>query len=601
MPSSTPGPASAPTAAGSGRRRRLLVSLLGLLVLLLVVGVAVVLTSRGSSPRPPASMPVGKNTARPSEIAPVGAPAAAQSTRPNIVTILADDMRTDDLRWMPSVRRLIADRGLTFRNSFSPYPLCCPARASLMSGQYAHNHHVYSHVPPYGFGAFDDRRTLGTSLNSAGYNTIFLGKYLNGYGEQDSKVTGRPSFRYVPAGWTDWRAAVSRPPHSGYSSGGSYNYWHTLFNVNGHIDDSHRGQYQTDVLGRMARAMVRKYHRSPKPFYMYLAPVAPHFGSPREKDDPTGVINPATGKVERIKTPARPKWVRGRFDSQIPRASGLPTDGGPSERDVSDKPRPMRDLPELTGQERVAVRTLTRQRAEALFVLDREVKRLVSTLKATGEYANTVIMFTSDNGYFLGEHRMRQGKIKPHEPSLRVPFLVTGPGIPHGTRFDPITTPDLTASILDLADAKPPHPADGISLVPSFAKDRGWRVPVVTEGLETSEVFRNAQSDRAPGFQDVRTTIGIRTARWKLVPYNTGDGELYDLDNDPNELTSHFGDPRYARVQAQLQRLWLAYKDCRGASCRAPMPAALQRGPSRDRVMTDRQSRGVQARYGYWR
>jgi N-acetylglucosamine-6-sulfatase len=596
MPSAT----SSSTPGGPRRPRALLLSLLGLVVVALVVAVVVVTTGK-PAPRTPASMPAGRNTAQPAEIAPAGARAVAQSKRPNIITILADDMRTDDLRWMPTVRRLIAGRGLTFRNSFSPYPLCCPARASLLSGEYAHNHHVFSHVAPYGFGAFDDRSTLGTSLNASGYNTIFLGKYLNGYGVQNSKVTGKPSFRYVPPGWSDWYGAVSRPPNSGYRSGGTYNYWHTLFNVNGHIDDSHKHQYQTDVLGRMARAMVRKYHRSPKPFFMYLSPVAPHFGSPREKDDPRNIVNPATGARELIKTPARPPWVRGRFDKQIPRASGLPKDGGPSERDVSDKPRPMRDLPELSAQERVAVRTLTRQRAESLFVLDAEVKQLIGTLKATGEYANTIIMFTSDNGYFLGEHRMRQGKIKPHEPSLRVPFVMAGTGIPHGTRFDPITTPGVTATVIGLAGARMPHQADGVSVVPSIPGDRGWRVPVVTEGMETSQVFRNAESHRAVGFDDVRTTIGIRTARWKYVRYNDGDGELYDLDRDPNEMTSRFGDPRYAAVQAELQRLWVAYKDCKGPSCRAPMPVDLQRGPAQDQAGTDKQSRGVDARYGYWR
>jgi N-acetylglucosamine-6-sulfatase len=603
MPSSLHESRSMPSSPSTGSvRSRGSLALLAVLVLgLAVTLVAMRLSPTRSTPRSPASMPAGKVTAAPAELVPVGSPPPKQSRRPNIITILADDMRTDDLRWMPDVRRLIADRGLTFRNSFSPYPLCCPARASLMSGQYAHNHHVFSHVPPYGFEAFDDSATLGTSLNAAGYNTIALGKYLNGYGDQRSKVTGKPSFRYVPAGWTEWRAAVTRPPRSGYTSGGTYNYWHTLFNVDGHIDDRHKGQYQTAVLGRMAARMIEKYHRSPKPFFMYFSPVAPHFGSPREADDPRGIINPANGKVEQIKTPARPRWVRGRFDRQIPRASGLPKDGGPSEADVRDKPRPMRDLPELSPQERIAVRTLTRQRAEALYVLDRQVGNLVATLKRTGEYDNTIIMFTSDNGYFLGEHRMRQGKIKPQEPSLRVPFLVSGPGIPHGQRFDPVTTPGVTATILQIAGARPPHPADGVSVVPSFTADRGWRVPVVTEGLETSQVFRNAESHRAPGFTDVRTTIGIRTAQWKLVRYNDGDGELYDLDTDPNELTSRYGDPRYARVQGELQRLWATYKDCRGTSCRAPMPVSLQRDPAQERASTDRQSRGVDARYGYWR
>ena len=585
------------TSASGLRGRRVLLPLVGLVALgLVVAGVVVALYGRlTEEPGRPS-----RTRAEPAELVPPGDPAPRQSSRPNVVMVLADDMRSDDLRWMPHVRRLLADQGLDFRNSFSPNPLCAPARASLLSGQYSQNNDVFSVSEPHGFGRFDDRRTIGTSLNEAGYNTLFLGKYLNGYGTDRSRATGRVSFRYVPPGWTEWAGAVNRPPHSGYSSGGTYSYYHVLLNRNGYIDDSHRGQYQTPLEGRIASRLVQRYHRSAKPFFLYWAPIAPHFGLPREKDDPVHVHWP-DGRREVLKTPARPRSLRGRFDRRIPRASGLPTDGGPAERDVADKPRPMRSLPELDRSERAGVRSLTRQRAESLYALDLQVARLVRTLRRTGEYRNTVVMFTSDNGYFLGEHRVRQGKIKPHEPSLRVPLLMAGPGIPHGRRYDPVTTEDVTATILDLADARPPHPPDGSSVVPSVAGDRGWRVPVLTEGLEGEPVFRRARRHPTPGFDDPRTTIGIRTPRWKYVRYVDGDGELYDLDHDPNELRSRFGDPRYARVQRELARLWRAYEDCAGASCRVAMPKDLQRDPAGDRAATRSQERGVRARYGYWR
>jgi arylsulfatase A-like enzyme len=515
---------------------------------------------------------------------------SAQPVRPNIVMVMADDMRSDDLRFMPSVRQLVKDRGLEFRNSFSPYPLCCPARASFLTGRYAHNHHVYSHESPYGFKSFDDRRTLATALRASGYNTGFVGKYLNGYGAQRSLVTGGPSFHYVPNGWTDWYGAVERPANSRYKSGGTYNYMHTIFNINGRIDDSHRGQYQTDVLGRFARGLVTKYHGSSNPFFLYVSAVAPHFGGPREADDPRPV-RMANGRYLSITTPARPSWVRGRFDRSITRAAGQPL-SGPSEADVSDKPASVRSFPEPNAAEWRAIRESTRQRAEAEYVLDREVARLVAQLKAKAEYANTVFMFTSDNGYFLGEHRVPQGKIKPQEPSLRVPFLVAGPGVPHGVRFDPITTPSVTATIAELAGATMPFPADGWSLVPTIRQgDQGWRNAVVTEGRESSATF--------PG--DGRTTIGLRLGRWKYVRYANGDTELYDLDADPNELQSLHRDPAYAEVRERLQGLWLAYKDCMGETCRVPLPADLQRTPAEDQAATDRQSQGVRARYGYWR
>jgi N-acetylglucosamine-6-sulfatase len=123
---------------------------------------------------------------------------AAQPTqrarKPNIVVVMADDMRFDDLMFAPTVRRL-ASRGVTFHNSFSSFPLCCPARASFLTGQLPHNHHIYWHLRPYGYGAFDDSRTLATSLRRSGYLTGFVGKYLNGYGIHRSKVTGGPSYR----------------------------------------------------------------------------------------------------------------------------------------------------------------------------------------------------------------------------------------------------------------------------------------------------------------------------------------------------------------------------------------------------------------------
>jgi hypothetical protein len=114
-------------------------------------------------------------------------------------------------------------------------------------------------------------------------------------------------------------------------------------------------------------------------------------------------------------------------------------------------------------------------------------------------------------------------------------------------------------------------------------------------------VFRRARRHPAPGFDDRRTTIGLRTARWLYVRYDDGDGELYDLDRDPNELQNVFGKPRYHTVQHELGRLWWRYKNCRGAGCRVPLPANLRRGPAQDRTDTDQQSLGVERRYGYYR
>ena len=522
--------------------------------------------------------------------------AAAATTRPNVVVFMADDMRADDLRFMPAVRRLVQDEGLTFRNSFSPYPLCCPSRATFLTGQYAHNHRVLSNEHPFGFGSFDDSRTLATSLQTAGYNTGFVGKYLNYYGISRSRVTGEHSWHYVPAGWTDWYAAVQRPArlYDKYPVGGTYNYLHTIFNVNGHTDDSHRGNYQTNVLGRFARTLISKYSGSSKPFFLYVSALAPHHGSPHEPDDREYVRR--GNRVFEFLTPARPKSVRGRFDHVVRRAPGLPAGGGTSEADVSDKPLSFRN-PTHNARERRLERDLTRQRAEALAVLDDQVALTIARLREVGELSSTVFVFTSDNGYFLGEHRFRAGKSRAYEPSIRVPLLLAGPGVPHGVRNDPATTQDLNATILDLADAAPPRRADGRSLVPSFPGDTGWRHAVVTEGALEAPRYRSERRRRL-GFTDARSTIGVRTARWKLIRYSTGFVELYDLERDPNELRSLARRPAYRSVRRALTRVWWELKDCEGRECLAPLPARFQLTADEAATSTRRQASGVYAKFG---
>jgi arylsulfatase A-like enzyme len=523
-----------------------------------------------------------------------GTPQAAPR-RPNIVVVMADDMRADDLRFAPNLRRLVARRGLTFRNSFSPNPLCCPARASFMTGLYAHRHHVWSHEPPWGYRVFDDSRTLATSLRRSGYRTGFIGKYLNGYGRHRSKVSGKPSRRYVPRGWTDWRAAMD--PVRGHGiHGGTYNYWDTPYNVNGRVDNRYRGRYQTGVVGDFSVDMTRRFSRSRAPFFMYVNFVAPHHGGPREPDDPRPVLN-RRGERQGLGTVARPRWVRGRFDRLITHSAGLPRGGGPSEKNISDKPPYYRVRPELNAAERRALREVTRQRAEAVYVMDREIGRLVRTLKRSGEWRRTVFMFTSDNGYYLGEHRKRQGKVSGHEPSLRVPFLVTGPGMrgrgKHGRlRFDPITTVDVTATILDLANARPPFAGDGVSRVPTMRRgDRGWTTPVLHETVHTG-------GKKGGGFTDVRTSIGVRTARYSLLIYRNG-AELYDLVRDPRQMRSRWKSAKYRKIRRALRSVWWELKDCRAAGCQKPLPELLRADPREARDMTQHYWREIDKTYGW--
>ena len=489
-------------------------------------------------------------------------------SRPNIVMVMMDDMRWDELRFAPNAQRYIVDRGITFANSFSPLPLCCPARASFLTGKLAHNHGVMHVTEAYGFGAFDDSTTLATSLQAAGYNTALVGKYLNGYGEQPSLVTGGPSLLYQPAGWTDWMAATSKKwgRNSPYS-GGTYNYLNFTQNINGRIV-MHRRQYSSTVIGDEAAGLLTKYHAEDKPFFLFVTPVAPHVGGPRERRDPKS-YRKASGYRQDFQTPYAPRWVQGRFDRQITHAPGVPL-SHPAEPDLSDKRVAWRVFNENTRTEKQRLRTVERQRAEAIYAWDREFGKLVQRLEDTGEYDDTVLMFTSDNGYYLGEHRHPPGKIEHHEVSSRVPLTVAGPGIAHGIRYAPTMTHDVSSTILDLAGAQALPDMDGATLRPVLeGPDQPWQRPVILEALLSLPVTE-------PHYPARVTEFGIRTGRYKYVRYSDGEEELYDLAVDPNELTGLQRDPASADLLQRMRGLWEDYAGCRVDQCTAPLPADLQ-------------------------
>ena len=552
------------------------VRLSGVLALLLML---VVCAACGSDHARPSAAPAtpGASSSGRSE-AGRAAPALEASTppsfrhrkgraRPNVMVVMMDDMRSDELQYIPNVRRYVRDRGLHFTNSFSPYPLCCPARSSFLLGQYAHNHGVLFHRSPYGFGSIDDSRTIATAMKASGYRTAMVGKYLNLYGVQRSRVTGRSSVRYVPAGWDNWMTGLDTiwPVGSPYA-GNTYDYFSFTQNINGTVV-LHPGQYSSDVVGNEVNNLLGGYAKGPrKPWFMWVTPVAPHFGGPLEPDDPKDYTE-ADGRVQNFATPARPDSVKGRFDTVLTHAPGTRVHG-PSEADVSDKPRNISRFLETTPTENRRVLQIERQRAESLYVFDRNFGRMVAKLKQTHQWRNTLIMFTSDNGYYTGEHRQRQGKIKPHEPVIHVPLLVAGPDVPRGVRRSPVTTFDLTDTILDIAGATLPK-TDGESKADLiYGKDRGWTYPMLTEGL-IPEVRGKRFTFTGHGL----TEVGVRTGRWKFVRYANGDQELYDLLRDPLELTSRIGQPEYAGVQREMRRLWNRYQDCFEDLCRLPLPA----------------------------
>ena len=414
----------------------------------------------------------------------------------NVVLILTDDQRWDSLGVMPNVRRLLASRGVTFENMFVTTSLCCPSRSSILTGQYAHHTGVYggTTVAHGDARAFHDRSTLATWVHAAGYDTAMIGKYLNGY--DLIKPRG-----YIPPGWDRWVAVDSQPGE---------NYYGYTLNIDGrlHTYGTKPADYSTTVLSAEAVSFVQT---ASAPFFLYYAPIAPHFPA-----------TPAPGdrKLFSALAPYRPP----NYD----------------EADVSDKPWASLHPP-LTPQQQAATDALRLNMLRALEPVDRSVADLVRAVAERGQLDRTVFLFTSDNGYLWGEHRLGR-KMWPYEESIRVPLLIRAPWITSGRTDDHLVLNiDLASTISALAGVKPGLRQDGRSLLPLLMDHAtSWRRSFVVEYLG------NAIAGLPPPFE------AVRTERYLYVEYTNGWRELYDLKRDPFELTNLAGDPAHAGLVAEL-------------------------------------------------
>jgi N-acetylglucosamine-6-sulfatase len=468
---------------------------------------------------------------------------AAQAERPNIVVIMTDDQTLESMRVMSGVKRSLADEGTTFERAFVSNPLCCPSRATLFSGQYTHNHGVIGNASPDGgYGRLDKRNWLPVWLQQAGYRTVHIGKFLNQYGLRNPT--------HVPAGWSEWYASVDPSTY--------FFYGYTL-NENGLLYtyglDQNPIYYSTDYYAERALSVIRRMGDTRTPFFLSLAFLAPHSGGPPDADDPTGLVTPS---------PA-PRHIN-RFAGER-----LPADPSYNETDVSDKPTFIQILPPITAARAEAIDENYRQRLESLLAVDEAVVRVVDTLGAERELDNTLILFTSDNGFFHGEHRLQLGKVLVYEPSIRVPLIMRGPGVPQGERRGQlVTNADLAPTILEAAGATAGKPQDGRSLFP-LLDDRGleWGRDLLIEG---------APGVNQPAFD------AIRTYRYVYVQHANGERELYDLARDPHQLTSLHNDPAYAGVQAELSLRLGLLSVCAGRSCAAKPAARLAVRSCRARV-----------------
>lgn len=425
-------------------------------------------------------------------ISPQPASLSPQAT-PNVVLVVTDDQRADTLDVMPTVREQLVAKGVQFANGMVPTPLCCPSRATILTGLYAHHTRVYSNgeVDDVNFGGWAqfrqrglEYRTLAVALHNRGYRTGLFGKYLNLFG-----MLTPDGFR--PPGWDTFTAFKNA--HNAY-----FNYKLT----DGTSHGSQPADYSTDVLASRATDFIRSTPRT-QPVFVYFAPYGPH-----------PPYTPAPRHVGATLPPVR--------------GVGAAVPGALTSADDLARSWTVRRL--ATADVVEQARTLQR---ETLLSVDEAVDDLLETLKETGRDRDTLFVFTSDNGFFWGEHGML-GKDAPYDGATRVPLVV---------RWDGHTP----AGVVDSRIALNLDIATTISQVTSAG--------MTTDGLDLlgDRTRRGFVLEAMSGGSGRPAYCGWRSARWLYVRYGDGREELYDYRSDPMEQRNRAGEPDLAGVQDRLR------------------------------------------------
>jgi len=447
--------------------------------------------------------------------------------KPNLLMITLDDASAADMEHMPHLQRLVADQGVTLEDGLAPTPICVPARASLLTGQNAGNHGALTiNGEGGGFEAFDDADTLPVWLQDAGYHTMFVGKYLNHYGQDGSQS-------YVPPGWDDWRGTIDPT---------TYNFLHPSFNVNG--DRLDYDEYVTDVESRHSTQMIERAADITKPWYLWVNHVAPHHGGKPTPDDPEKVF-PDDPKPLATTTPA--KRDQDSFDD-------LPLPDKPNMfEDTSDKGIVKAARKRWSDDRRQQLTEVNQQRVESLQSVDRSIRDTMRTLRRTGQLDETYVVVTSDNGFTVGEHNLAE-KLWYFREILNVPMIIRGPGLPKGTTSTaPVTNADWAPTFAALAGATPTRDVDGTNVLPYLTTDAAQRVVPI-------EAYP-VKGGRTPLY------TGVTVGPWTYVEGKGGRPELYYREVDPYENSNLGGDPRYAKQRKELARLADRYVGCAGSEC----------------------------------
>jgi arylsulfatase A-like enzyme len=469
---------------------------------------------------------------------------AGAAVKPNILFVLTDDLDLASIAHMPSLQSKLVQQGVSFSNNFVSVSLCCPSRATSLRGQYSHNTGIKTNGGANGGFATAhangvESSTIATWLNAAGYRTALIGKYLNGYPNTAGDT-------YVPPGWDEWYSSVKGNPYS------EYNY---TLNENGTLVSygNKTKDYGTTVYTKKTKEFVTRAAQAGEPFFAYLSVYAPH--------------GPAT--------PA-PKDVDLFPGAKAPRTPNF------NEADVSDKPAWVQAKPLLGAAAQNKIDTNYRKRLQSLQAVDRSISQLITTLKKNGQLANTYIVFTSDNGFHLGQHRLPQGKQTAYEEDIHVPLIVRGPGVPKNAKRAHITgNVDLAPTFAALGGAATPAFVDGRSFASLLGANppavSTWRKAYLVEhwlqggaepvGAGPQEPADDDQAAAAAPAKAIPEFHALRTARYTYVELVTGEKELYDHNVDPFELNNIAGTAS-PTLLASLHAQLAALTPCAGASCR---------------------------------
>ncbi|KAI7826154.1 alkaline-phosphatase-like protein [Gamsiella multidivaricata] len=450
----------------------------------------------------------------------------------------------DSLEHLPLVKKYLRDEGTEFTNYYTTTAMCCPSRVSLWSGQFAHNHNVTDESPPHGsYTKFVsqklDQDWLPTWLQSAGYSNNYIGKFINGVS---------PSLKQAPKGFDSahWEPLVAPNIYTFYSP---------VFATNNGPLEAHEGVYQTDIISDKSIAILDGLAKNKStPWLFVISPTAPH-------DE---VWMTPNGTVFTPPVPA--KRHEGLFKgAKAPRHPSF-------NPEKNDKPSWIGTLPRLDEKQVEAIDATYRARLQSLQATDELVERVIKRLEEHGQLENTYIVYTTDNGYHLGTHRMFAGKQTAYEEDTNIPFIIRGPGVAKGQKSNAVAThTHFPATVLKLAGLSLPEALDAHS------------IPV----LENKAVYGKDQPTEAfsvefwsAAFME-NTTARFNTNTYKSVRligqgYNllytvwcTGEKEYYDLVKDPFQVKNVYKETKPSLLN-RLDALLNVLRTCKGPTCRDP-------------------------------